>query len=243
MVRGDPLRVCQVIHNLLSNAVKFTDTGEVTYLVRGERLDDGRVRFDFAVTDSGAGIAPDDLARLFQPFTQVDASSTRRFGGTGLGLTIARRMANIMGGDITRDVDRGRGLDLHLHGRGRGGRMDASGGRRADPRRDRGRRPLSVLVVEDHPVNRMILEAWMGSAGHASATAENGQIAVDMAADEQRFDLIIMDVNMPVMDGLTATRAIRAGAGPNPTRRSSSCRPRPAARTTRRGWTPALTPI
>jgi CheY-like chemotaxis protein len=73
---------------------------------------------------------------------------------------------------------------------------------------------LSVLVVEDHPVNRMILEAWMGSAGHASATAENGQIAIE-AAGEQRFDLIIMDVNMPVMDGLTATRAIRAGAGPN----------------------------
>jgi CheY-like chemotaxis protein len=73
---------------------------------------------------------------------------------------------------------------------------------------------LSVLVVEDHPVNRMILEAWMGSAGHASATAENGQIAVEAAA-EQRFDLIIMDVNMPVMDGLTATRTIRAGEGPN----------------------------
>jgi CheY-like chemotaxis protein len=75
-------------------------------------------------------------------------------------------------------------------------------------------RALSVLVVEDHPVNRMILEAWMGSAGHASATAENGQVAIE-AADEQRFDLIIMDVNMPVMDGLTATRAIRAGDGPN----------------------------
>src|SRR5690606_4501166 len=97
----DPLRVCQVIHNLLSNAVKFTDRGEVAYVVRGERLEDDRVRFDFEVTDSGAGIAPDDLARLFQPFTQVDASSTRRFGGTGLGLTISRRMANIMGGDIS----------------------------------------------------------------------------------------------------------------------------------------------
>ncbi|HVL42554.1 MAG TPA: ATP-binding protein, partial [Brevundimonas sp.] len=101
VVRGDPLRVCQVIHNLLSNAVKFTDRGDVTYVVRGERLAEDRVRFDFAVTDSGAGISPEDLARLFQPFTQVDGSSTRRFGGTGLGLTIARRMANIMNGDIS----------------------------------------------------------------------------------------------------------------------------------------------
>ena len=86
VVRGDPLRVCQVLHNLLSNAVKFTDAGEILYVVRGTRLADDRVRFDFAVTDSGAGIAPVDLERLFQPFTQVDASSTRRFGGTGLGL-------------------------------------------------------------------------------------------------------------------------------------------------------------
>src|SRR5690606_40564154 len=109
VVRGDPLRVCQVIHNLLSNAVKFTDTGEIVYVVRGERVDDEKVRFDFEVTDPGAGISPADLERLFQPFTQVDASSTRRFGGTGLGLTIARRMANIMHGDIAVVSTLGRG--------------------------------------------------------------------------------------------------------------------------------------
>ncbi|WP_372707742.1 ATP-binding protein [Brevundimonas sp.] len=109
VVSGDPLRVCQVIHNLLSNAVKFTDKGEVTYAVHSERVDDDTVRFDFAITDSGAGISPEDLARLFQPFTQVDASSTRRFGGTGLGLTISRRMANIMGGDISVRSEVGKG--------------------------------------------------------------------------------------------------------------------------------------
>jgi len=214
VVRGDPLRVCQVIHNLLSNAVKFTDNGEVSYVVRGERLESGRVRFDFAVTDSGAGIAPDDLARLFQPFTQVDASSTRRFGGTGLGLTISRRMAKIMDGDINVVSTLGEGSTFTFSVE-----ADVVEWKRqtaAEPiyAETQDGRALSVLVVEDHPVNRMILEAWMGSAGHAAATAENGQIAI-VAAAEQRFDLIIMDVNMPVMDGLTSTRAIRAGDGPN----------------------------
>ncbi|MDP3399783.1 MAG: ATP-binding protein [Brevundimonas sp.] len=213
-VRGDPLRVCQVIHNLLSNAVKFTDTGTVAYTVRGKRLADRRVAFEFAVTDSGTGIAPDDLERLFQPFTQVDASSTRRFGGTGLGLTISRRMANIMGGDITVHSELGKGSTFTLA-------VEAEVVEWAAPKAveeitaevDDGRQ-MSVLIVEDHPVNRMILEAWMSSAGHVSTTAENGQLALDACA-EQPFDLIIMDVNMPVMDGLTATRHIRDGAGIN----------------------------
>ncbi|QDH73070.1 ATP-binding protein [Brevundimonas sp. M20] len=213
-VRGDPLRVCQVIHNLLSNAVKFTDGGQITYTVRGERLDDKRVRFDFIVRDSGAGIAPEDLERLFQPFTQVDASSTRRFGGTGLGLTISRRMANIMGGDITVDSMVGEGSVFTFSVEAEVVRWEHEQAAEAIIAEVEGGQLLNVLVVEDHPVNRMILEAWMSSAGHTSATAENGQVAIE-AAGEQRFDLIIMDVNMPVMDGLTATRAIRAGGGPN----------------------------
>jgi signal transduction histidine kinase/CheY-like chemotaxis protein len=213
VVRGDPLRVCQVIQNLLSNAVKFTETGTVDYVVRGRRVGDRRCAFDFSVTDSGAGIAPEDLERLFQPFTQADVSSTRRFGGTGLGLTIARRMANIMGGDITVTSVPGQGSTFTLSVEAEVAEwrtvvaataIDAEVGDGA---------ALSVLVVEDHPVNRMILEAWLSSAGHGTTAAENGQIAVDLAAS-QIYDLIIMDVNMPVMDGLTATRLIR-GAGPN----------------------------
>ena len=214
VVRGDPLRVCQVIHNLLSNAVKFTDAGEVVYTVRSERLSDERVRFEFAVTDSGAGISPEDLARLFQPFTQVDASSTRRFGGTGLGLTISRRMANIMGGDIsvTSVVGEGSTFTFSVEAEVVEWTHEAAAAPIAAEVEDG--RALNVLVVEDHPVNRMILEAWMSAAGHASSTAENGQIALELAAG-QHFDLIIMDVNMPVMDGLTATRGIRAGGGAN----------------------------
>ncbi len=214
VVRGDPLRICQVIHNLLSNGVKFTDQGLVSYVVRCTRVAERRARFEFIVTDSGAGIDPADLQRLFQPFTQVDASSTRRFGGTGLGLTISRRLANIMGGEIAVTSVLGEGSTFTFT-------VEADVVQWAPVQQAESivaevadGRSLNVLVVEDHPVNRMILEAWMSSSGHVSVAAENGQIAVDLAVD-QPFDLIVMDVNMPVMDGLSATRAIRSGGGAN----------------------------
>ena len=214
VVRGDPLRVCQVVQNLLSNAVKFTQEGQVRYRLSGRRVADDRVAFDFTIVDSGPGISAEDLDRLFQPFTQLDASSTRKFGGTGLGLTIARRMANIMGGDITVTSREGKGstfvfsveaevLEWRAAAEVKPLVADCGEGR-----------CLSVLVVEDHPVNRMILEAWLGSSGHIAVTAENGQLALDACAD-QRFDLIVMDVNMPIMDGLTATRRLREDGGPN----------------------------
>jgi len=214
VVRGDPLRVCQVVQNLLSNAVKFTDQGEIRYTVRGRRISDRRVGFEFSVTDSGSGISRDDLERLFQPFTQVDNSSTRKFGGTGLGLTIARRMAQIMGGDITVSSRLGEGSTFTLSIEGEVVEWSRAEAVEVIDADIDGGDHLDVLVVEDHPVNRMILEAWMGSAGHRTSTAENGQLAVDLAKS-QRFDLIIMDVNMPVMDGLSATRLIREGRGVN----------------------------
>lgn len=214
VVRGDPLRVCQVVQNLLSNAVKFTDEGEIRYVVRAEKVSEQRVRFEFSVADSGAGIAQADLERLFQPFTQVDASSTRRFGGTGLGLTISRRMANIMGGDITVTSKLGQGSCFVFAVEAEVVEWAAAAPAEEIHAEVEGVASLRVLVVEDHPVNRMILEAWMSSAAHVTATAENGRLAVE-AAGEQPFDLIVMDVNMPVMDGLTATRLIREGGGAN----------------------------
>ncbi|MEN5051630.1 MULTISPECIES: response regulator [Brevundimonas] len=210
VVRGDPLRVCQVVQNLLSNAVKFTESGEIRFVTRSRRISERRVAFEFAVHDSGAGISEGDMDQLFQPFTQIDASSTRRFGGTGLGLTISRRLANIMGGDITVQSQVGSGSVFTFAVEGEvvcwedeAAQADAD----ADSIEPDG---MKVLVVEDHPVNRMILEAWMGSTGRRTTTAENGQEAVDIAR-HQAFDLIIMDVNMPIMDGLTATRLIREG--------------------------------
>lgn len=214
VVRGDPLRVCQVVQNLLSNAVKFTDKGAIRYVVRGTRLNDSRVRFEFSVTDSGSGISEADIKRLFQPFTQVDNSSTRRFGGTGLGLTIARRMAQIMGGDITVTSRLGQGSTFTLTLDGEVVEWDHIAPAK-DEVPDLGpSEQLNILVVEDHPVNRMILEAWMGGAGHMTSTAEDGQEALGLSGT-QKFDLIVMDVNMPVMDGLTATRRIREGRSQN----------------------------
>jgi len=210
VVRGDPLRVCQVVQNLLSNAVKFTESGEIRFVTRSRRISERRVAFEFAVHDSGAGISEGDMDQLFQPFTQIDASSTRRFGGTGLGLTISRRLANIMGGDITVQSQVGSGSVFTFAVEGEVVCWEDEAAQ-ADADADRVEPDgMKVLVVEDHPVNRMILEAWMGSTGRRTTTAENGQEAVDIA-QHQAFDLIIMDVNMPVMDGLTATRLIREG--------------------------------
>lgn len=214
-VNIDALRLSQITHNLLSNAVKFTDTGEIVFAVARERLAEDRVRLRFSVADSGAGIAEDDLKLLFQPFTQVDASSTRRFGGTGLGLSICRRLAHLMGGEVsvTSIIDVGSTFTLEI---------DAevlnwadTTGEDAGPVAELVQTgPLNVLIVEDHPVNRIVLEAWMRSMGHNCTMAENGQIALNLAQD-QAFDLVVMDVNMPVMDGLTATRELRARPGPN----------------------------
>ena len=212
VVRGDALRVGQVIQNLLSNAVKFTEAGKIDYEVNAIRLSDRRVRFSFIVTDSGPGISAEDQQRLFQPFTQLDASSTRRFGGTGLGLTIARRMANIMHGDIEVQSVVGKGSTFTFTVEAEVVDWDATDKQDEVASQAVGARPLNVLIVEDDPVNRMILDAWLTSAGHTTASAENGQIAVDISG-RQKFDLIVMDVNMPVMDGLSATKLIReAGA-------------------------------
>lgn len=210
VVRGDPLRVCQVVQNLLSNAVKFTDGGDIRLVTRGRRISERRVAFEFAVYDSGAGISEADMDQLFKPFTQIDASPTRRFGGTGLGLTISRRLANIMGGDIsvTSEVGKGSVFVFAVEGEvvhwvDETAEVDADAEMTQED-------AMEVLVVEDHAVNRMILEAWMGSTGRRTTTAENGQEAVEIAR-HQTFDLIVMDVNMPIMDGLTATRLIREG--------------------------------
>ncbi|HWE44537.1 MAG TPA: ATP-binding protein [Caulobacteraceae bacterium] len=208
VVVGDPTRLSQIVHNLLSNAIKFTERGAVSLKVSAERLAETRARLTFRVSDTGPGIAAEDVERLFQPFTQLDASSTRRFGGTGLGLTICRRLAGLMGGELSVESEVGKGstfiLTIETDVRA-WAQMKIDEEVTAEIDQDR---VMRVLVVEDHPVNRMIIEAWLTSAGHAAVSAENGEAALALMA-EQAFDLILMDVNMPVMDGLTATRRLR----------------------------------
>jgi signal transduction histidine kinase/ActR/RegA family two-component response regulator len=209
-VRLDAVRLGQVLHNLLSNAVKFTEYGAISVNVT-VKLESERLRI--AVQDDGPGIGVTDRDRLFKAFSQIDASSTRRHGGAGLGLAISRRIANLLGGDLWL-AQGGQGacfvLDLPI--------TTTAAPILAVNDQDDGpskAAPLDVLVVEDHPVNRRLLETWLTSLGHACQTAHDGQQALD-AIRAGSFDLILMDVNMPVMDGLTAVRTLRAQGAATP---------------------------
>ena len=210
-VLADPTRVRQVLVNLLSNAVKFGERADI--MVRLNCVADpeapDRVQLSIAVRDQGVGIAPQALERLFTRFTQADASSTRRFGGTGLGLVISQELARLMGGGISAVSQPGRGSEFTLRLPGIVTTMpslpavedlpDGTGGATA---------VLEILVAEDDEINRMVVAAFLEPGGHRVAFAADGSEALRLATG-QEFDLILMDVMMPVMDGPTATRRIR----------------------------------
>jgi PAS domain S-box-containing protein len=199
---GDPTRIRQIVSNLLSNAVKFTEAGAVRLSARHV---DGRL--DLAVSDTGPGIAPDALPRLFERFVQADSSATRRFGGTGLGLAISRELAELMGGSIRVDSRLGEGsrfaLTLPLRRVSEAARPD-----RAAPAPARESTRLRILAAEDNQVNQKVLQTVLEQAGQAVTLVADGAQAV-AAFREATWDLILMDVQMPVMDGVDATRAIR----------------------------------
>ncbi len=208
---ADPARVCQVVQNLLSNAVKFTEAGAVTLRVAP---DPAGGRLCITVADTGLGVPEAHRESIFQSFAQIDASVTRRFGGAGLGLPISRKLARLMGGDLACAPAANGGSVFVFEFPCDAAEPEAALAETAEtPDSISEAQPLRVLIVEDHPVNRMILERFLQSAGHRTASAENGAIALEILAVE-RFDLALMDVNMPVMDGLTATRALREFDGP-----------------------------
>jgi PAS domain S-box-containing protein len=214
-VRGDPVRVRQILVNYLTNALKFTRRGEIAVQVANSG---GLVRL--AVLDSGIGVAPEVRERLFHPFAQADSSTTRRFGGTGLGLSICRELAARMGGDVGVDSPVGSEGSEGSHG-GQGSCFWArlalpaassaavggdGGGPAALPLAG-----MTVLVAEDNPVNMLIVAAMLRRLGAAVLEADDGAQAVALAQQwAPRLDAVLMDLHMPVIDGLAATRALRS---------------------------------
>jgi len=222
-VRTDPVRLRQVLLNLLGNAVKFTERGRVTVRLRHVPREEDAGQMQFEVSDTGIGMSEDEVRRVFQPFTQADMSHTRRFGGVGLGLYVARRITEMLGGRLdvqsepgvgstfalTIDVGRpaARQLPADPHAPRAGGSAEQPA-----PRKLEGR----VLVVEDVPEVRLLIRITLRAAGLEVDLAEDGEVAVKMAlasrAQQRPYDLILMDVQMPAMDGLEATGQLR-GAG------------------------------
>jgi PAS domain S-box-containing protein len=199
-LHGDELRMRQILGNLLDNAIKFTAAGKVG-LHAGVR----QGLLHIAVQDTGIGIAPERLDAIFDPFTQADASMTRRFGGTGLGTTISRQLVALMGGKIWAESAPGAGTTFHVTLPLEPAHNDPS---HSGERSDYPLPPLHILAADDVPQNLELLSLLLAKRGHTLDTAGDGAQAVRMSA-ERRYDVVLMDVQMPQMDGLAATRAIR----------------------------------
>jgi CheY-like chemotaxis protein/nitrogen-specific signal transduction histidine kinase len=208
-VVGDALRLQQVLINLIGNAIKFTDSGEVVLTITGGEAGRDRVVLDFAVKDTGIGIAPEHLGQLFQPFSQGDTTTTRRFGGTGLGLAISSRLVALMGGEITVESEPGKGSTF---------RFKASFGVSQVYSNQRSTSPaplpqeMSVLVVDDNATAREILSETVAGLGWKGRAVGSGSEAVEIfekAVDRVPAQVVLMDWQMPDMDGLEACQKIR----------------------------------
>lgn len=206
LCRSDPVRLSQILLNLLSNAIKFTDAGSVQLTARATANE-----LTFSVTDTGIGMSEEALQHIFRPFEQADGTTTRRFGGTGLGLAITRRIVEMMEGSLTVESSPGKGSSftvlLPLIPSSPDDTQDAEMARQEQA----GNRleGLRILAAEDNEVNRLLIEELLREEGATVTLAENGRVAVEEAASGQ-FDVVLMDIQMPIMDGYEATRLILA---------------------------------
>ena len=207
-IRGDQARLRQVLFNLIGNAIKFTMTGSVDLVVTRRPTEDHRVTLRFVVRDTGIGIPEEVRNHIFEAFSQADGSISRRFGGTGLGLTISQRLVQFMGGNLQLESEIGQGSTFWFDAR----LSPATGlGHHQEGEEDNSIafKALNILVAEDNEINRRLMQGVLGKMGHSADFAHDGAQAVTLF-QERTYDAVLMDMQMPVMDGLTATREIRA---------------------------------
>jgi two-component system, sensor histidine kinase len=206
-VLGDRVRLRAALENLIENAVKFTSHGAVGLDARAKRAGRGRVKLIFIVTDSGIGLKPSEIRRLFRPFAQASEDIAMRYGGAGLGLTVAKMLARLMGGDLTVTSTAGRGSRFCLSAVLAVMAVETAETDRAHQTAGSTRR-LSVLCAEDNPYGRVILNTILTELGHRADFVSSGEEAV--AAASRGYDVILMDLTLSGIGGLEATRRIRA---------------------------------
>jgi signal transduction histidine kinase/CheY-like chemotaxis protein len=213
-ILGDPLRFRQIVANLVGNAVKFTAHGSVDVRVGGKSIEPGRFELQIAVEDSGTGIPADQLLHIFDKFTQADDSVSRKFGGTGLGLAITHSLVELHGGEVQVQSELGRGTTFTVKlpceaEAATGAPQDASVAATVPSTPAASGSLVRILVVEDNHVNQKVVTAVLRKRGFCIELANDGQEALNKLEKSAAFDLVLMDIQMPVLDGLEATRMIR----------------------------------
>ena len=214
---GDPVRLAQIMSNLVSNAIKFTESGFVSVRISCQSIEAGAIILKCLVADSGKGIAQDKIASLFDPFAQEDTSINRRFGGTGLGLSISKRLAQRMGGDVSIDSSQVKGSNISftccLATADAAKDADVEAGQLAISQQVLS--GLTILLAEDNPFNQKLIVRLLKGYGASCMVANNGLEAIEIA-DKLHVDLVLMDLHMPVVDGVTACESIMQQSGESP---------------------------
>ena len=215
---GDPVRLAQVISNVLSNAIKFTESGSIAIAITTQQIKEDTVVLKFVITDTGKGIAKPKIPSLFEPFIQEDTSINRRYGGSGLGLSIAKRLVLAMGGDISIDSEVGQGTEVTFNceftNNEKATTEQQSGGMNNQLERNM-LSGFSILVAEDNEFNQQLLVKLLEHHGAVCHVAANGQEAINIAVAGS-FDLILMDLHMPIIDGMEATKTLVKHIGSPP---------------------------